>query len=184
MSYENKEPFLDKGTPDPNLEASKGTTFAERLRLALEHRGKGIRQVSKETGISYGAMQKYLSGSANPKLDNLIQLAESTGVDIGWLAVGSSPTEVSQPLQAHSPLEIINNVLSTLEAGEQELLAKVLARKGAETFLKMLDGDNFKFSQLDTDEKVRLLALHAAKKGASADSEINEQVAPTHKQAG
>ncbi|KGA31988.1 helix-turn-helix transcriptional regulator [Pectobacterium odoriferum] len=86
MSYKDKEQGDKNGTIVPIEGDTKGTTFAERLRIAIGD--KSIRSFSTETGISYGAMHKYFSGTTQPTLDNLVALADKTGCSIEWLATG------------------------------------------------------------------------------------------------
>ncbi|OHY68435.1 repressor [Pluralibacter gergoviae] len=86
MTYTEKDPNGKKGTVDPLVDNQKGTTFGERLRKAIGK--KSIRQFAVECGISYGAMHKYFTGATQPTLDNLITLAQTTGVSIQWLATG------------------------------------------------------------------------------------------------
>ena len=86
MSYSKKEPVSTKGTEIPFEASTKGTSFAERLRMAIGDRS--IRSFATESGISYGALHKYFSGLTQPTLDNLVILSEKTGCSIEWLATG------------------------------------------------------------------------------------------------
>lgn len=88
MSYTGKEPLDKKGTDVPFSGHTKGTTFSERLRIAMGERS--IRSFAAECGISYGAMHKYFSGLTQPTLDNLVTLSETLRVSLEWLATGKS----------------------------------------------------------------------------------------------
>ncbi|MCL6375927.1 helix-turn-helix transcriptional regulator [Pectobacterium aroidearum] len=90
MSYEDKERNDRNGSIVPIEVNTKGTTFAERLRIAIGD--KSIRSFSTETGISYGAMHKYFAGMTQPTLDNLVTLSEKTGCSLEWLATGKKST--------------------------------------------------------------------------------------------
>ena len=98
MTYTEKDPNGKKGTMDPLLDNQKGTTFAERLRIAIGD--KSIRQFAIDCGISYGAMHKYFTGTTQPTLDNLVILSKTAGVGIEWLATGqNSPVLTGTELQ-------------------------------------------------------------------------------------
>jgi len=86
MTYDEKEHENHKGNLDPFVEHAKGSSFSERLGTVLGN--KSGRAFSKEIGISYSTLHNYLSGVSLPTLDNLITLAEKTGVSIEWLATG------------------------------------------------------------------------------------------------
>ncbi|TGA68011.1 LexA family transcriptional regulator [Aliivibrio fischeri] len=60
--------------------------FPSRLKEVME--GESIRAFSKKTGLSYGALQSYLTGKSMPSLDNLGLIADSTNVSMEWLASG------------------------------------------------------------------------------------------------
>lgn len=89
MSYTGKDPAAEKGTNVPFSGNQKGTTFGERLRIAIGD--KSIRAFANECGISYGAMHKYFSGTTQPTLDNLVLLSDTLGISIEWLAKGEEP---------------------------------------------------------------------------------------------
>ncbi|MGX3065500.1 XRE family transcriptional regulator [Ursidibacter arcticus] len=69
---------------------TKGTGFSERLKKMIGN--KSGRAFAKEVGISYSTLHNYLTNVSSPTLDNLIALAEATGVDMKWLATGEEPT--------------------------------------------------------------------------------------------
>lgn len=95
MTYAGKEPNGKIGTRDPIYITTKGTTFSDRLRIAIGERS--IRAFAGESGISYGAMHKYFAGTTQPTLDNLVILARTTGVSLEWLATGEgSPVKEAQ----------------------------------------------------------------------------------------
>ncbi|AVI67255.1 transcriptional regulator [Shewanella sp. WE21] len=86
MTYNEKEHENLKRNSDPFEEHAKGSSFSERLGSVLG--SKSGRAFSKEIGISYSTLHNYLSGVSSPTLDNLITLADKTGVSIEWLATG------------------------------------------------------------------------------------------------
>lgn len=64
----------------------KGTGFSERLKEVIGN--KSGRAFAKEVNISYSTLHNYLTNVSSPTLDNLISLANATGVSLEWLATG------------------------------------------------------------------------------------------------
>jgi len=62
-------------------------TFQDRL-LALIGTTNTVFEFAQKHDINPSLLKSYLSGTKLPKLDMLIKLAEATGSDLGWLAVG------------------------------------------------------------------------------------------------
>lgn len=100
MTYTPKEPSTEKGLNVPFSDNTKGTTFSERLRIAIGD--KSIRSFAAECGISYGAMHKYFSGTTQPTLDNLVILSKTLNVSIEWLATGFNREAMSYPVALDS----------------------------------------------------------------------------------
>jgi Helix-turn-helix. len=152
---------MEKGTEDPIVSDNKGTSFAERLKGLIPE--NGIRELCRITGISYGAMQKYLSGSSSPKLDNLTLLADTLRVDIGWLATGKMPEGLNEEKKVQNTASSITTsnflveILSTLSLEEQNELARLFARKGVEIALYLLDEENIKLLQQPDTLKAHML---------------------------
>lgn len=158
MAYEEKDRGERKGTRVPFGETDKGTGFAERLREITEV--KGIRGLCKETGISYGAMQKYLAGTAAPKLDSLLAIADATGADMNWLIKGDKVQPATKQQQLDASIDFIINALSMLEASEKQVLAKILAKKGVDIILHLLNEDNIALLQLPDLVKANIIETH------------------------
>lgn len=74
----------DFGVRGPNPEAERRS---RRLHDAIQHSGKGRRQVAKEAGIHFKTLENYLSGT-DIQTETVAALAAATGVDTAWLAFG------------------------------------------------------------------------------------------------
>lgn len=60
-------------------------TFAERLRLAREKKGMGLKELREAVGVSQSAMSHYSTGATLPPLDVAVKIAEALGVSLNWL---------------------------------------------------------------------------------------------------
>lgn len=75
------------------------TSFAQRLKQAMQLRGIKQVELCQTTGIPKSAMSQYASGSFEPRQDRLTQLAEALQVNEAWLLGFDAPME----LQATPP---------------------------------------------------------------------------------
>ena len=60
-------------------------TFAERLRLAREKKGMGLKELREAVGVSQSAMSHYSTGATLPPLDVAVKIADALGVSLNWL---------------------------------------------------------------------------------------------------
>lgn len=89
MGYEESKQNDGNGNSVSIVEEGKETTFPERLQSLI---GDGSnRKFSRDIGISYSKLHNYLTGVSAPTLNSLVALADSTGVNIEWLATGRGP---------------------------------------------------------------------------------------------
>jgi transcriptional regulator with XRE-family HTH domain len=63
--------------------------FRDRLKIALSN--ESVNAFAEKSGITEGALRKYLSGSSLPGLDKLVAIADTSHVNIEWLATGIGP---------------------------------------------------------------------------------------------
>lgn len=75
------------------------TTFAQRIDTAIKN-SIGYPNLSKDTGIPTTTLHGYKKGTSEPKASVLVAIAESIGVDPGWLLTGrdSSNDEALVPM--------------------------------------------------------------------------------------
>lgn len=78
---------------DPEGMAEKG--FPGRLAIAIEAAG-GSTFVAKTCGVSTSVLSKWRLGQSEPKLSNLVGLAQTCGVDLAWLATGAGAAKPEQ----------------------------------------------------------------------------------------
>lgn len=63
--------------------------FADRIDTAVKTIG-GISKASAIIGVSYPTIGRWKDGSSDPKLSNIVALADAAGVSLDWLVNGSS----------------------------------------------------------------------------------------------
>ncbi|WP_438436606.1 hypothetical protein [Kluyvera georgiana] len=121
---------------------------------------------------------------STPRESLLRQIAEAEGVSFKWLVTGEGePTENTkktpktpgEPTGSQSFLDVnddqLLNMLSFLTTQERQQLTEVLARKGVEMILCLLNDINLQLMRLDTADKIRALEIITGKKGSSETSE-------------
>ena len=72
------------------------TTFADRMRLAMDRAGLKPIELHEKTGISKPSISEYLSGNYEPKQRNLYKIAKALGVQPSYL-MGITPLEPPAP---------------------------------------------------------------------------------------
>ena len=113
-----------------------------------------------------------------PRESLLRQIAEAEGVSFKWLVTGkdepkkyTTKTPKGSQLSFDADDDQLLNMLSFLTAQERLQLTEVLARKGVETILCLLDDINLQLMRLDAADKIRALEMSAGKKGSSETGE-------------
>lgn len=72
------------------------TTFAERLKNAMEQANVSQSDLSRRTGASKAAISQYLSGKNTPNMERIAALANATGVTLDYL-IGYGAAPVAEP---------------------------------------------------------------------------------------
>ena len=72
------------------------TTFAERLKNAMEQANMSQSALSEQAGASKAAISQYLSGKNTPGSDRIKALADATGVSFDYL-MGYRAAPVAEP---------------------------------------------------------------------------------------
>lgn len=70
--------------------------FSDRLRTAMEVRGKKQIDLVRETGINRSAISRYLSGEYEPKTKPIYELAKALDVSEQWLMGYDAPMDRPQ----------------------------------------------------------------------------------------
>jgi transcriptional regulator with XRE-family HTH domain len=90
-------------------------TFAERIAILIE--GQSANSFAKKCGMSEGSVRQYLAG-AIPRMDKVVAMAQTAGVNLEWLATGNGPIRGTARTLAASPVDkgllahILDNVLT------------------------------------------------------------------------
>ena len=69
------------------------TEISARIRESINHAG-GNAVVSGKSGVSLRTISNYISGSTEPKIISLAQIAHTCDVSLDWLATGKQPAEI------------------------------------------------------------------------------------------
>ncbi|EJK1075288.1 hypothetical protein NKN81_003867 [Salmonella enterica] len=91
-------------------------------------------------GINVNTLNSYYKNDVpapTPRENLLAKIAESEGVSLEWLATG-----VGESPKTPTCRDKLSEILDFLTVGERQQLATILARKGVETILYLLDEDN------------------------------------------
>lgn len=89
----------------------------DRLRIALEAKGKTAAEVVKATGISKGSMSQYMSGFVKPKQDRIFLIAQYLGVNEAWLMGYDVPMSGNPKHYAKHDLVSVIPVYSAISCG-------------------------------------------------------------------
>jgi len=70
--------------------------FPSRLRLLIKELGTSQKRLSLITGVPEASLSRYVAGTVIPTSTVVIKIAETTGVDIGWLLGFGSDEEIER----------------------------------------------------------------------------------------
>ncbi|WP_163304466.1 hypothetical protein [Enterobacter ludwigii] len=137
-------------------------------------------EAAKAWGINLNTLQNYYKRREQapiPRLGLLQKIAECENVSIEWLrdGVGQSPIQrdANPQMNANEHNSTMQNIdhkllalIGILSEEEKKSLFEVLARKGVETILYLLDEDNIKLLKLDYVVKEKILGKQSHGKEA------------------
>ncbi|HIA8654834.1 TPA: hypothetical protein ACWSQO_002365 [Klebsiella pneumoniae] len=129
-------------------------------------------------GININTLKSYFrrgDSVPTPRENILVRIANNEGVGLDWLKAGAgltreSPKPPETPTIPNQEKDRLQEMLSFLTPDERQQLTALLARKGVELVLYLLDERNIELLQSDDDVKHRALAMMRAKKGTSKTS--------------
>ncbi|MGQ8700569.1 MULTISPECIES: hypothetical protein [Serratia] len=110
-------------------------------------------------GVNINTLNSYFKTEKDSPMprDNLLsRIAESEGVSLEWLRSGQGETPVKHE-KHESDGDGLTEILSFLTRDERRQLTAMLARKGVETILYLLDEDNIALLKLDKVVKEKIL---------------------------
>ena len=67
-------------------------TLSDRVRKAREHSGLKQSELAERVGMARTSLARIEQGKTEPRRTTLIAIAFATGVDLGWLQNGETPT--------------------------------------------------------------------------------------------
>lgn len=111
------------------------TTFAERLRDAMEKVEMSQAELSFLTGASKASISQYLSGRNTPGLDRIKAIADATGASFDYLiGYGTPPAGAKQPVRKISVRDAARCM------GKSEQFIRVGLQRGALSFGSAVPG--------------------------------------------
>lgn len=93
-------PAVDKSAIADSQVRNGGSTFAERLRLAIGQKGWKPADLIADSGVPKGRVYEYLKGPKEPTAAYLFALANSLGASAEWLATGKTARSQTPLLDA------------------------------------------------------------------------------------
>ncbi|AYC19852.1 hypothetical protein DZA65_02974 [Dickeya dianthicola] len=161
--------------PVRSFETRTKEPVIQRVFQLVEHRYSSRSEAAKAWGINVNTLNNYYKRSELnpvPRKEQLQKIAACEGVSLEWLLTGSGEgIKKEERTKMNKSEDRLTEVLSFLTESERNSLAEVLARKGVETALCLLDEDNIKLLQLDQAAKAKILG---AQSNAAAALNVNQ----------
>ncbi|EOM1496854.1 hypothetical protein ACR6KY_003669 [Escherichia coli] len=113
-------------------------------------------------GINNNTLKSYFRKTGDtpePRENVLLRIAEHEGVDLDWLKTGKGELPKIPKSTTSSKSDQLTEMLSFLTNEEREALTNMLARKGVETVLRLLDKETQELLQLDGRKRLAALML-------------------------
>lgn len=116
-------------------------------------------------GININTLKNYYRRQdiqPTPRESQLTKIAEVEGVSLDWLKTGAGEAPKEPERTRHGSVsDKLTDMLSFLTEKERQGLTGILARKGIETVLYLLDENNIRLLQLPQVVKDQILAVHS-----------------------
>lgn len=113
-------------------------------------------------GINNNTLKSYFRKTGDtpePRENVLLRIAEHEGVDLDWLKTGKGELPKIPKSTTSNGSDQLTEMLSFLTNEEREALTNMLARKGVETVLRLLDKETQELLQLDGRKRLAALML-------------------------
>ena len=65
--------------------------FADRMAKILDIFNGNVSELARQAGIAPPSAQRWIDGESDPKMSNLLRLADAANVNLLWLATGQGP---------------------------------------------------------------------------------------------
>lgn len=154
----------------------------ERLAQLIRHHPSRS-AAARAWGININTLNSYFKNELDPPMprENLLaKIADYEGISLDWLKYGdevtSSPINTKNTNRDGDIRDGLLTMLGFLTDDEVEQLTSLLARKGVETMLYLLDEDNIRLLQMDRIVKEKILGIQprTSEEQAFADNEARE----------
>lgn len=164
--------------PIRSFEEEAKEPVIQRVFQLVEHRYSSRSEAAKAWGINVNTLNNYYKRvelNPVPRKEQLQKIAACEGVSLEWLLTGAGEgVKKAERTNMNKPKDRLAEVLSFLTECERNSLAEVLARKGVETALYLLDEDNIKLLQLDRVVKAKVLGMQSNAAAALNDERAKE----------
>lgn len=100
--------------------------FADRMAKILELFNGNVSELARQAGIAPPSAQRWIDGESDPKMSNLLRLADATNVNLLWLATGQGPMFASGATR-------LNEHRAPYNVSEQDEGRRLLQQRLAET---------------------------------------------------
>ncbi|ECG0715655.1 hypothetical protein DKE90_08520 [Salmonella enterica] len=154
----------------------------ERLAQLIRHHPSRS-AAARAWGVNINTLNSYFKNELDPPMprENLLaKIADCEGISLDWLKYGDEVAIPQENTKTTSNIGDIREKLLTmlgfLTDDEVEQLTLLLARKGVETMLYLLDEDNIRLLQMDRVVKEKILGIQprTPEEQAFADNEARE----------
>ena len=127
-------------------------TFKERLKYCVKQVGTQMDFV-KKTDVSRSQLSRYLDGASKPPIDRLVNIAETSGVDLTWLVTGTGTPCKPEKQHLSFNYELTGQVVKIFE----ETLMEYQGPKPTPTVKSIL----IPFIQAEMEHEIRINNNHA-----------------------
>lgn len=142
MLLGEKELHMKKERKGTFREQDKEPVIERLAQLIRRHPSRSA--AARAWGININTLNSYFKSESNPPMPRenlLLRIAESEGVSLQWLKTGLDESP-KKPINVGDFGDDLSEMLSFLTQEERRQLTSVLARKGVETILYLLDEDS------------------------------------------
>lgn len=143
------------------LDTEGKESLKDRLSILIGNRS--IRAAAKDWGLSVSTLNNYITKGTEPGFNVMTIIANKEQVSLDWIANGKElqPQQPQQPQQPDDDTTIqgINAVLRALDENERAQLYRLIARKGADFLVNLLNSDNQQLMGLTGEARELALLL-------------------------
>ena len=100
--------------------------FADRMAKILDIFNGNVSELARQAGIAPPSAQRWIDGESDPKMSNLLRLADAANVNLLWLATGQGPMFASGASR-------LNEHQASYNVSEQDEGRRLLQQRLAET---------------------------------------------------